>query len=69
MFGLSPRALEQWQTLSALCDPRQLQRQLLADLRNLAGDYVRSPAFLALMRWQLKAMTSTPQLLPPFRSR
>ena len=49
MFGLSPRAKEHLRALSDLCDPRQVQRRFLADLRALSADYVRSPAFLALM--------------------
>jgi len=69
MFGLSPRAKEHLRALSDLCDPRQVQRRFLADLRALSADYVRSPAFLALMRWQLKAMTVSPQLWSPFRYR
>ena len=69
MFGLSPRAKEHLRALSDLCDPRQVQRRLLADLRALSAEYIRSPAFLALMRWQLKTMTVSPQLWSPFRYR
>ena len=39
-----------------------MQRRVLADLRALTADYVRSPAFLSLMRWSLTAMTSSPQV-------
>ncbi len=73
MLGLSPRAWEHLHTLYQLGDPRQMQRRVLADLRALTADYVRSPAFLSLMRWSLTAMTSAPQVstpvLPSFRSR
>jgi hypothetical protein len=69
MLGLSPRAWEHLQTLMQLSDPRQMQRRLLADMRALMADYVRSPAFLALMRASLRTMTSSTQMMPPFRSR
>ena len=69
MLGLSPLAREHVRALTDLCDPRQVQRRFLADLRALSAEYVRSPAFLALMRWQLKAMTVSPQLWSPFRYR
>ena len=69
MFGLSPQAREHIRILTDLCDPRQVQRRFLADLRALSAEYIRSPAFLALMRWQLKTMTVSPQLWSPFRYR
>jgi hypothetical protein len=69
MFGLSPRAWEHLQTLIQLGDPRQMQRRFLADMRALTADYVRSPFFLALMRTSLKAMSRSPQMIPPFRLR
>jgi hypothetical protein len=72
MLGLSPRAWEHLQTLYQLGDPRQMQRRVLADMRALMADYVRSPAFLSLMRWNLNAMTSSPlasTLTSPSRSR
>jgi hypothetical protein len=69
MLGLNARAWEHLRTLADVCDPRQVQRRLLADLRALSAEYVRSPAFFALMRWQLKAMAASPQLWSPFRYR
>ena len=51
MFGLSPQAGSTSGSSTDLCDPRQMQRRLLADLRALTAEYVSSPAFLALMRW------------------
>ncbi len=46
--------------LAALHDPRQgrqLQSGLLADLRQLTAEYMKSPAFLALMRFNLTLLT------------
>jgi len=39
--------------LAALHDPRQLRGLWLADMRELTADYMKSPAFLALMRINL----------------
>ena len=41
------------ESLMALNDPRQLRSWWLADLRQFADDYMRSPAFLAVMRLNL----------------
>jgi hypothetical protein len=43
--------------LMALHDPRQLRNWWLADVRQLTTDYMRSPAFLALMRLNLSLLT------------
>ena len=59
MFGLS--WLHWWQRAAALSwghvgrllslhDPRELRSWWLADARQMTADYMRSPAFLALMR-------------------
>src|SRR5262249_1378939 len=39
--------------LTALSDPRRFREWWLADLRQLTGDYLRSPAFLALAKFNL----------------
>ena len=39
--------------LLSLHDPRELRAWWLADVRQLTSDYMRSPAFLALMRLNL----------------
>jgi hypothetical protein len=39
--------------LTALSDPRRFREWWLADLRQLTADYLRSPAFLALMKFNL----------------
>lgn len=71
MLALSGDAARHLQALTELCDPRQIQRRVLADMRELMGIYLRSPMFLDLMRWNLRAMTmASPrvtELLPPFR--
>ena len=43
--------------LAALHDPRQLRSWWLTDLRELTADYMKSPAFLALMRFNLTLLT------------
>jgi hypothetical protein len=43
--------------LAALHDPRQLRSWWLADMRQLTADYLKSPAFLALMRFNLTLLT------------
>jgi hypothetical protein len=62
MFGLSwfhwwrrAAALNwgQLERLLSLHDPRQLRGWWLADARQMTADYMRSPAFLALMRFNL----------------
>jgi hypothetical protein len=39
--------------LAALADPRHLRDLWLADLREVAAETLRSPAFLALMKFNL----------------
>jgi len=39
--------------LLSLHDPRELRAWWLADVRQMTSDYMRSPAFLALMRLNL----------------
>ena len=51
------RGWGQLDQLAALHDPRQLQGGLLADLRQLTAEYMKSPAFLALMRFNLTLLT------------
>ena len=74
------RWLEMWQSsaalgwdamerFSALWDPRQIRNWWLADLRTLTADYMRSPAFLALMRFNLKVMTQPTRAMSLFQSR
>jgi len=68
MFGLSWRQSLQWmdvwrrataqnwgqmERLLSLHDPRELRAWWLADVRQMTSDYMRSPAFLALMRFNL----------------
>jgi len=71
MLALSAEAGRHLQTLTELCDPRQIQRRVLADMRELMGLYLRSPMFLDLMRWNMRAMTMVSprvtELRPPFR--
>jgi len=68
MLALSLQWLDWWRraaalgwqqadALAALNDPRQLRNRWLADMRQLTGDYVRSPAFLSLMRFNLTLLT------------
>jgi hypothetical protein len=47
----------QMERLFALHDPRQLRSLWLADLRQMTDDYMRSPAFLAMMRLNLTMLT------------
>jgi len=59
-----------WDYLETLCGlraPRQLRSRLLAEARQTAADYLRSPAFLELMRVNLSAMTIPSRLISPFR--
>jgi hypothetical protein len=71
MLALSGEAGRHLEALTELCDPRQIQRRMLADMRELMGLYLRSPLFLDLMRWNLQAMTMVSprvtDMLPPFR--
>ena len=43
-------SLGQMGRLLSLHDPRELRAWWLADVRQMTSDYMRSPAFLALMR-------------------
>jgi hypothetical protein len=47
--------------------PEQLRTRLLAEARRTTADYLRSPAFLELMRANLSAMTFSNRFLSPFR--
>lgn len=68
MLGLSLPWFDWWrraaalgwgnlETLLALNDSRRLREWWLADFRQLTSDYMRSPAFLALMRFNLALLT------------
>jgi hypothetical protein len=59
-----------WDTLETLCGlraPQRLRSLLLAEARQTAAEYLRSPAFLQLMRMNLSAMTIPSRLISPFR--
>lgn len=43
--------------LAALNDPRQLRNLWLADLRRLSADFMKSPEFLAMIRFNLTLLT------------
>jgi hypothetical protein len=43
--------------MAALGDPRQLRNWWLGDLRALTAEAMRSPAFLAMMRFNLTMLT------------
>jgi hypothetical protein len=43
--------------LAALNDPRQLRNWWLADLREVTAEAMKSPAFLAMMRFNLTLLT------------
>ena len=73
----APGALEAWTNvvahqwgslakLAALSDPRHFHSLWLADLRQLAADALRSPPFLALMKFNLTllARRTTPPSPP-----
>ena len=45
--------------LAALNDPRQLRSLWLTNLRHATADYMKSPAFLAMMRLNLTLLTQT----------
>jgi len=68
MLGLSLHWLDWWRRaavlgwgnldrLAALHDPRQMRSWWLADMRQLTADAIKSPAFLALMRFNLTLLT------------
>jgi hypothetical protein len=50
-------------------DYRQLQKLWLADLTQTMDRYMRSSAFLELMRCNLKTMTQSTELVAPSRLR
>jgi len=59
-----------WDCLETLCglrEPQRLRSRLLAEARQTAAEYLRSPAFLELMRMNLSAMTIPSRLIKPFR--
>ena len=59
-----------WECLETLCGlrpPQRLRNRLLAEARQTAADYMRSPAFLELMRLNLSAMSIHSRLISPFR--
>jgi hypothetical protein len=59
-----------WDCLETLCGlraPQQLRTRLLAEARQTAAEYLRSPAFLDFMRLNLSAMTIPSRLISPFR--
>ncbi len=55
------------ETLWGLRPPDRLRTRLLAEARRTTADYLRSPAFLELMRANLSAMSFSNRLLSPFR--
>jgi hypothetical protein len=68
MLGLSLHWFDWWRRaaqlgwghldrLAALHDPRQVRNWWLADLRGLTADTIRSPAFLAMMRFNITLLT------------
>ena len=59
-----------WDCLETLCGlrpPQRLRSRLLAEARQTAAEYMRSPAFLEVMRMNLSAMTIQGRLISPFR--
>jgi Ca2+-binding EF-hand superfamily protein len=59
-----------WECLETLCGlrpPQRLRSRLLAEARQTTAEYLRSPAFLELMRVNLSAMTIPSRLIQPFR--
>lgn len=58
-----------WETfakMAALGDPRKLRDWWLADMRQLTAEALKSPAFLAVMRFNLNLLTR-PTLAGPAR--
>ena len=55
------------ETMWGLRPPDGLRTRLLAEARRTTADYLRSPAFLELMRANLSAMSFSNRLLSPFR--
>jgi hypothetical protein len=59
-----------WECLETLCGlrpPQRLRTRLLAEARQTAAEYMRSPAFLELMRMNLSTMSIHSRLISPFR--
>ena len=59
-----------WDCLETLCGlrpPQRLRSRLLAEARQTAAEYMRSPAFLEMMRVNLSAMSIHSRLMSPFR--
>lgn len=55
------------ETLWKLRPPEGLRTRLLAEARHTTAEYLKSPAFLELMRANLSAMTFSQRLMSPFR--
>jgi hypothetical protein len=55
------------ETLWGLQAPQRLRARWLAEARQTAAEYLRSPAFLELMRLNLSAMTVSNRLISPIR--
>jgi hypothetical protein len=59
-----------WDALETLCglqSPQRLRSRWLAEAREAAAEYLRSPAFLELMRLNLNTMTVSNRLISPIR--
>jgi hypothetical protein len=59
-----------WDCLETLCGlrpPQRLRSRLLEEARQAAAEYLRSPAFLELMRINLSAMSIHRRFVSPFR--
>jgi hypothetical protein len=56
--------LETWWGLRA---PQEVRSRWLAEARQTTAEYLRSPAFLQLMRVNLSTMTVSNRLLSPLR--
>ena len=49
-----------WQQLDAVAaanDPRQMRNRWLSDMRQFSAEYLKSPAFLALIRFNITLLT------------
>ena len=57
---------QQW---LALWDPRSLRQRWLAEMSNAMDRYMRSPAFLELIRFNLETMSRSAGLVFPFHRR
>jgi len=59
-----------WDCLETLCGlrpPQRLRNRVLAEARQTAAVYMRSPAFLELMRMNLSAMSIHSRLISSLR--